>query len=88
MILTTALLWGLYGFFAGYAIGAIAEFVSSSTIQKTVRNDGALYAVIRKMQTDTVAFEEIDRYGNSEKKGLKSEKGISSDLYVGQKIYA
>ena len=57
-------------------------------IQKEVKKDDAIYALIKNVQPDSVSIEEIDRYGDSKEKVLKSDEGVSGDLYEGQKIRA
>lgn len=92
MFLTTLLLSYAVGYATGYAVGAvietIAELISPSTIQQGIRDRGAFYDVVKKKQPKVLTVDEIDRYGDSKEIVFKSEKGVSRDIYVGQKIYA
>ncbi len=88
MLLTTLLVSYALGYAAGAVIEAIVEIISPSAIQQKVRDDDAFYAVVKKKQPKTCTIDEIDRYGDSKEKILKSDKGVSNQVYVGQKIYA
>lgn len=73
---------------AAVATIMIYERIQKKHIQKEVKKDDAIYALIKNVQPDSVSIEEIDSYGDSKEKVLKSDEGVSGDLYEGQKIRA
>ena len=81
MFFTSMLVGGLIGFLVGCIIDA-------NTVREKVRDDGKIYALIKKKQRNTLTMDEIDEYGHSTKVTMSSEEGISSDIRVGQRIYA
>ncbi len=87
-LITGMIIGGLWGYLASTVVIKICEIISPTVIQQQLRDDKALYALLKKVQPHSISLSEIKSNGDSEEKVLNSDEGVSNDLYVGQKIYA
>ena len=81
-ILLSMIIGGLFG----ACIGAI---LGISEVRKQLQKDDAFYGEVTRVQPKTVTIKEIDEEGDvMQQVRLKSDEGISDDLYKGQIIFA
>jgi len=90
-LILTMLLWGAIGGVVGGTVGAIIDLVSvdEDRIRQDVRNSKAIYGEITARQPKTLTVDQIDKMGDVMKTTeYHTQETISSDLHVGQRIYA
>lgn len=81
-LLLSILFGGLVGFF-------IDSLIGEEEVRTQLQKDEALYGEIVDMQPNTMTIKEIDEDGDTmQNRKLKSDDGISDDLYEGEIIYA